>query len=55
MLWQKLQRDMPAMLAEIIKIADSYALGHPLQPTLASQGQGQSQRNNNNVGGFGQF
>jgi hypothetical protein len=44
MLWQKLQRDMPAMLAETIKIADSYALGDPLQPTLASQGQGQNQR-----------
>jgi hypothetical protein len=55
MLWQKLQRDMPAMLAETIKIADSCALGDPLQPTLASQGQGQSQRNNNNVGGSGQF
>jgi hypothetical protein len=54
MLWQKLQRDMPATLAETIKIADSYALGDPLQPTLASQGQGQSQRNNN-AGGSGQF
>jgi hypothetical protein len=50
MLWQKLQRDMPATLAETIKIADSYALGDPLQPTLDSQGQGQSQRNNNNAG-----
>jgi hypothetical protein len=37
MLWQKLQRDMPATLAETIKIADSYALGDPLQPTLDSQ------------------
>jgi hypothetical protein len=55
MLWQKLQRDMPATLAETIKIADSYALGDPLQPTLASQGQGQSQRNKNNAGGSGQF
>jgi hypothetical protein len=54
-LWQKLQRDMLATLAETIKIADSYALGDPLQPTLASQGQGQSQRNNNNAGGSGQF
>jgi hypothetical protein len=25
MLWQKLQREMPATLAETIKIADSYA------------------------------
>jgi hypothetical protein len=40
MLWQKLQRDMPATLAETIKIADSYALGDPMQPTLDSQGQG---------------
>jgi hypothetical protein len=55
MLWQKLQRDMPAMLAKTIKIADSYALGDPLQPTLALQGQGQSQRNNNSAGGSGQF
>jgi hypothetical protein len=56
MLWQRLQRDMPASVAETIKIADSYALGDPLQPTLASQGQGQSQRNNNNnAGGSGQF
>jgi hypothetical protein len=38
MLWQKLQRDMLATLAETIKIANSYALGDPLQPTLASQG-----------------
>jgi hypothetical protein len=51
MLWQKLQRDMLATLAETIRIADSYALGDPTQPTLDSQGQGQSQRNNNNAGG----
>jgi hypothetical protein len=55
MLWQKLQRDMPATLAETINIADSYALGDPLQPTLESQGQGQTQRNNNNADGSGQF
>jgi hypothetical protein len=55
MLWQKLQRDMPASLAETIKIADSYALGDPMQPTLDSQGQGQTQRNNNNARGSGQF
>jgi hypothetical protein len=36
MLWQKLQRDMPASLAESIKIADSYALGDPMLPTLDS-------------------
>jgi hypothetical protein len=55
MLWQKIQRDMPASLAETIKIVDSYALGDPMQPTLDSQGQGQTQRNNNNAGGSGQF
>jgi hypothetical protein len=54
-LWQKLQREMPTTLAETIKIAYSYALGDPLQPTLASQGQGQSQMNNNNAVGSGQF
>jgi hypothetical protein len=42
MLWQKLQRDMLATLAETIKIVDNYALGDPLQPTLDSQGEGQS-------------
>jgi hypothetical protein len=36
MLWQRLQKDMPATLAETIKITDSYALGDPMQPTLAS-------------------
>ena len=34
MLWQRLQREMPATLAETIKIADSYALGDPTQPLL---------------------
>jgi hypothetical protein len=29
-------------LAETIKIADSYALEDPMQPTLDSQGQGQT-------------
>ena len=36
MLWQKLQREMPATLAETIRIADSYALGDPMQPLLNS-------------------
>jgi hypothetical protein len=53
MLWQKLQREMPAILAKTIKIADSYALGDPMQPTLDSQGQGQTHQNNNNAGGSG--
>jgi hypothetical protein len=55
MLWQKLQREMPTSLAETIKIANSYALGDPLQSTLASQGQGLSQRNNNHADGSRQF
>jgi hypothetical protein len=41
MLWQRLDRDMPATLAETIKIADSYALGDPTQPTIAASGEGQ--------------
>ena len=36
MLWQKLQREKPATLAETIRIADSYALGDPMQPMLNS-------------------
>ena len=36
MLWQRLQREMPATLAETIRIADSYALGDPTQPLLNS-------------------
>jgi hypothetical protein len=55
MLWQRLLRDMLATLSETIKIADSYALGDPMQPTLASSGQGQSQRNNSGAGASGQF
>jgi hypothetical protein len=46
---------MPAMLAETIKIADSYALGDPMHPTLDSQGQGQTQGNNNYTGRPGKF
>jgi hypothetical protein len=42
-------------LAETIKIADNYALGDPMQPTLDSQGQGQTQQNNSNTGRPGQF
>jgi hypothetical protein len=34
MLWQRLQREMPATLAETIKIGDSYALGDLTQPLL---------------------
>jgi hypothetical protein len=46
---------MPATLAEIIKIADSYALGDPMQPSLDSQGQGQTQGNTGNTGRPGQY
>jgi hypothetical protein len=55
MLWQRLQRDMSATLAETIKLANSYVLGDPMQPTLASSGQGQGQRNNSGAGTSGQF
>ena len=34
MLWQRQQREMSTTLAETIRIADSYALGDPLQPVL---------------------
>ena len=34
MLWQRLQREMPATLAETMAIADNYALGDPTQPLL---------------------
>ena len=54
-LWQKLQRKMPTTLAEMIRIADSYALGDPTQPRLVSNesneeyyqrdGAGSSRRN----------
>jgi hypothetical protein len=33
-LWQKLQRNMPTTLAEMIRVADSYALGDPMQPVI---------------------
>jgi hypothetical protein len=46
---------MSTTLAETINIADSYALGVPMQPTLASSGQGQSQRNNSGANTLGQF
>jgi hypothetical protein len=55
MLWQKLHREMLATLAEMIKIADSYALGDPMQPSLDSQGQGQTQGNTSNTRRPGQF
>jgi hypothetical protein len=35
MLWQRLQRKRLGTLAETIRIADSYALGDPMQPALA--------------------
>ena len=43
-LWQRLQRDMPATLADTVWIADSYALGDPIQP--ASQEPTSSQQVN---------
>ena len=40
MLWQRLQREMPATLAETMAIADNYALGDPTQPLLAQVDSG---------------
>jgi hypothetical protein len=31
-LWQKLQINMPTTLTEMIRVADNYALGDPMQP-----------------------
>ena len=53
MLWQRLKREMPATLAETIRIADSYALGDPTQPAEqysmprygGNDGSGVSRRN----------
>ena len=42
MLWQKLQREPPNSLAEMIRIADVYAMGDPMQPMLDSAEPGQS-------------
>ncbi|KAM0919739.1 hypothetical protein ACQ4PT_007916 [Festuca glaucescens] len=39
MLWQRLQRDMPVTLADMIRIADSYALGDPTQPAFTTDMQ----------------
>ena len=41
MLWQKLQREPPNSLAEMIRIADVYAMGDPMQPMLDSAEPGQ--------------
>jgi hypothetical protein len=40
MLWQKLQREMPTMLAKTIKIADSYALEDPFAAHLLRKVRG---------------
>src|SRR3954453_4350971 len=36
-LWMRLQRDPPDTLAQVIRIADSYALGDPTQPKQFEQ------------------
>ncbi|KAK1665230.1 hypothetical protein QYE76_053389, partial [Lolium multiflorum] len=36
-LWQRLQRSMPTTLAEMIRVADSYALGDPMQPAVQAE------------------
>ena len=49
-LWQRLQRDMPENLAEIILIADAYALGDPMQLALDLVGATRRQPVNNRMG-----
>ena len=53
MLWQRLQREMPTTLVETIKIADMYALGDPLQPTIQTP-EAIANRPNNVSGSFQQ-
>ncbi|KAK1662137.1 hypothetical protein QYE76_050296 [Lolium multiflorum] len=36
-LWQRLQRSMPTTLAEMIRVADSYALGDPMHPAVQAE------------------
>ena len=50
MLWQRLQRDMPKSLAEAIRIADSYALGDPMQPAVEAAARNRRQPINNRLG-----
>src|SRR4051812_4312214 len=42
-LWKRLQRDMPTILAETIRVDDSYALGDRTQPKLMSVDQHEKQ------------
>ena len=53
MLWQKLQREMPITMAETIRIADMYALGDPLQPTIQTS-EASADRPNNVSGSYQQ-
>ena len=50
MLWQKLQREMPSSLGEMIRIADSYALGDPTQPLYNSAEPSKRHPGNNATG-----
>ena len=50
MLWQKLQREMPSTLGEMIRIADSYALGDPTQPLYNSTESSKRNPANNTAG-----
>lgn len=52
LLWQKLQREMPATLSEMIKIVDMYALGDPTQPLLMSAEPQREQPTYNPAGAF---
>ena len=51
MLWQRLQREMPATLAETIRVADNYALGVPTQHLLNSVEPSKKYPGNNNGAG----
>lgn len=52
MLWQKLQREMPATLSEMIRIANMYALGDPTQPSLMPAEPQREQPTYNPAGAF---
>ena len=50
MLWENLQREMLSMLGEMIRIADSYALGDPTQPLYNSAEPNKKYPGNNAAG-----
>ncbi|XP_024310615.1 uncharacterized protein LOC104584890 isoform X2 [Brachypodium distachyon] len=52
MLWQKLQREMPATLSEMTRIADMYTLGDPTHPSLMPAELQREQPIYNSAGAF---